>query len=68
MTVGRWRIKAAFWQQEACAAGTRSPVDGAVFLAGNGLEVCELQEPVMEIVKVQNAHQEKGGWDEYASE
>jgi hypothetical protein len=29
-----------------------SPVNGAVFLAGDGLKVCEFKELVMEVVKV----------------
>lgn len=29
-----------------------SPVDGVVFFAGDGLEVCKFQEPIMEVVEV----------------
>ena len=45
-----------------------SPIDGAVLLAGDGLQVSELQESVMEVVQVQDADQEEGGRDEDARE
>jgi len=46
----------------------RSPIDGAVLLAGDGLQVGELQEPVVGVVQVQDADQEEGGRDEDARE
>ena len=45
-----------------------SPIDSAVLLAGDGLQVGELQESVVEVVQVQNADQEEGGGDEDARE
>ena len=46
----------------------RSPIDSAVLLAGDGLQVGELQESVVEVVQVQDADQEEGGGDEDARE
>ena len=45
-----------------------SPIDSAVLLAGDGLQVSELQESVVEVVQVQDADQEEGGRDEDARE
>ena len=46
----------------------RSPIDSAVLLAGDGLQVSELQESVVEVVQVQDADQEEGRGDENARE
>lgn len=53
---------------EDAAPLTCSPVDSGVFLAGNRLEVCEFQEPVMEVVEVEDAHEQKGSGDKNACE
>lgn len=41
-----------------------SPVDAAVLFGDDGLEVGELQEALVEVVQVQDGHQQKGGGDE----
>ena len=66
-----WDSKWDGWEGPGCLPGascTGSPVDGAVFLAGNGLQVREFQEAVVEVVQVQDAHQQEGRGDEYARE
>lgn len=45
-----------------------SPVDGTLLFGHHGLKVGELQEAVVEVVKVKNAHQQEGGGDENPGE
>lgn len=41
-----------------------SPVNSALLLGHHSLQVSELQEAIMEVVEVQDAHQEEAGGDE----
>lgn len=41
-----------------------SPVDRALLFGHHGLKVGEMQEAVVEVVKVKNAHQQEGGGNE----
>lgn len=44
--------------------GRVSPVDRALLFGDHGLEIGELEEAVVEVVQVQDAHQQEGGGDE----
>lgn len=45
-----------------------SPIDSALLFGHHSLEVCELKEAVMEVVEVQNAHQQEGSGNENPGE
>ena len=47
---------------------SNTPVDGAFLLGHQGLQVCELEEAVVEVVQVEDADQQEGGRDEDATE
>lgn len=50
------------------SAGGVSPVDRALLFGHHSLKIGELQEAVVEVVKVKNAHQQEGGGNENPGE
>lgn len=56
------------WMERKESAERVSPVDRALLFGHHGLKVGELEEAVMEVVKVKNTHQQEGGGNENPGE
>lgn len=50
------------------STGPASPVDSALLFGHQGLEVSELEEVLVEVMKVENAHQQEGSGNENPGE
>lgn len=48
--------------------GRVSPVDRALLFGYDGLQVGELEEAVVEVVQMENTHEQEGSWDENPGE
>lgn len=64
------RIKANKKGASECGNRARrvSPVDSGLLFGHQGLQVCELEETLVEVVQVEYAHQQEGSRDEYPGE